>query len=261
MDAFLHSFGPYTYLVLMLASLAYPLARSFEKRVHFVRWWPALGVGIFFNALYFIPTDVWFTAKGYWAFSNTYTLGPRWLGLPIEEWLFFTVIPYACVFIYACVKRLIGVPYHPGWLVFGWLLVAVSGGTALLHIDKAYTGIKLGSAAVFLATYLLLTDRKDLGNFLLAYILTELPFLLVNGVLTYLPVVTYNDNENLSIRMAEWLGVPFFNIPVEDNFYSLMMLTLTVFAMNKVPGPHRASKTNPLANGLANKPSIQPLVS
>jgi hypothetical protein len=58
-------------------------------------------------------------------------------------------------------------------------------------------------------------------------------------VLTYLPVVSYNNAENLGIRMSDLLGLPFFNIPIEDNFYSLMMLTLTVFVMNKIPGPHQ----------------------
>lgn len=231
--------APYTYLLLNLATLAFPLARSFEPRVHFVGWWRALAVGIFCNALYFIPTDAWFTARGIWAFSNTYTLGPRLAGLPVEEWMFFLTVPFACVFIYACVKTLVRVRYTRAWGFFGWALVAVAGGTALLHTDKAYTFVKLGSAALFLALYLLLTDKRDLGNFLLAYLLTEIPFLLVNGVLTYLPVVTYNDAENLGIRISDVTGVAFLNIPIEDNFYSLMMLTLTVFFMNRVPGPHR----------------------
>jgi lycopene cyclase domain-containing protein len=239
MDAFLHSFGPYTYLALMLASVAFPLLRSFERTVHFKAWWPALAVGIGCNALYFIPTDIWFTAEGIWGFSKAYTLPPRLLGLPLEEWLFFIVIPYACVFIYACVKNLLRIPYHPGWLVFGWLLVAIAGITALLNVDKTYTGIKLGSASIFLAGYLLLTDKKDLGNFFVAYLFTEIPFLLVNGVLTYVPVVTYNNAENLGIRMSAYLGAPFFNIPIEDNFYSLMMLTLTLFFMNRIQGPHQ----------------------
>lgn len=229
----------FLYLALDLATLAFPLIRSFEPRVHYVGWWPALFFGIFCNALYFIPTDVWFTAQGIWAFSERYTLSPRLLGLPLEEWLFFIVVPFACVFIYACVKRLLRIRYHIGWLLFGWALVGIAGLTAALHPDKAYTSIKLGSAAVFLAAYLLLTPKEDLGNFFVAYLLTEIPFLLVNGALTYLPVVTYNDAENLGIRMSDLTGIAFFNIPIEDNFYSLMMLTLTLFFMNRLQGEHR----------------------
>ena len=224
-------FGHGTYLVLLVISIAFPLLRSFEPRVRFVAWWPALAVGLLLDAAYFIPTDIWFTAHGIWSFSDVYTLGPRLAGLPIEEWLFFLALPYACVFIYACVKALGPVPYHLGWSVFGWALVLVSGALSILNPDKAYTCIKLGSASAFLALYLLLTDREDIGNFLFAYLLTEIPFLLINGVLTYLPVVSYNDAENLGIRMGAVLGVPFLNIPIEDNFYSLMMLTLTVFGL------------------------------
>ena len=229
-----------TYLLLNLLTLAFPLARSFEPRVHYVGWWPSLAVGIVVNGLYFLPMDIWFTAQGIWSFSDAYTLGVRWFGLPIEEWLFFITVPFACVFIYACVKVLLRIPYHWAWVVLGWALVAVAGLTAISHTNKTYTFVKLGSAAVFLAFYLLFTKKQDLGNFFVAYLLTEIPFLLVNGALTWLPVVRYNDAENLGIRMSDWLGVPFFNIPVEDNFYSLMMLTLTVFVINKIPGPHRS---------------------
>ena len=223
-----------TYLLLNLGSLAFPLVRSFERRVRFVAYWPGLWVGLLLNALYCIPIDIWFTAKGNWGFSDAYTLGWKVFGLPVEEWMFFFCIPYACVFIYACVSKLLNVKDSWGWTAFAWAIVIVTGATALLNVDKEYTLLKLGSASVFLAFYIIFTKGKNLGRLMFSYILTEIPFLIVNGFLTSLPVVTYNNAENLGIRMSDVLGIRFLNIPVEDNVYSLLMLLLVVFGMEQI---------------------------
>lgn len=45
-------------------------------------------------------------------------------------------------------------------------------------------------------------------------------FLLCNGILTALPVVTYNPSEMLNIR--------FFTIPVEDFVYGFALVTSTI---------------------------------
>jgi lycopene cyclase domain-containing protein len=63
--------------------------------------------------------------------------------------------------------------------------------------------------------------------FLLAYLVSMIPFLIVNGLLTgsFLeePIVWYDDSQNLGIRI--------FTIPVEDTIYSLMMLLMTIQLM------------------------------
>ena len=48
----------------------------------------------------FIPWDIYFTAKGVWDFNPNFIIDVKFLYLPIEEWLFFIIVPYACVFIY-----------------------------------------------------------------------------------------------------------------------------------------------------------------
>lgn len=50
-------------------------------------------------AVIFIPIDMYFVAKGVWAFGSDYMLGVYWLGMPFEEYLFyFTVIPFVALF-------------------------------------------------------------------------------------------------------------------------------------------------------------------
>ena len=60
-----------------------------------------------------------------------------------------------------------------------------------------------------------------MGKLGLMWLVHLLPFFTINGVLTALPIVWYNDNENLGIRLG--------TVPLEDAFYSLLLL-LIVFA-------------------------------
>ena len=70
---------------------------------------------------------------------------------------------------------------------------------------------------------------KNHGDFLVSYLLTLIPFFIVNGILTdgdfdFLfetnPIVWYNNTENLSIRII--------TIPIEDLFYWLLLFLMNV---------------------------------
>jgi lycopene cyclase domain-containing protein len=140
--------------------------------------------------------------------------------LPIEEWLFFITVPYASVFIYDCIKY-----YFPNWktsntgniiAVFLGIILAIF---ALLNLGKHYTYITFITLAFIL--FLLSISKADyLGRFFASYIIVLVPFLLVNGILTGSstsePVVWYNDNFNLDLRIL--------TIPVEDVFYGMLLI-------------------------------------
>ena len=49
----------------------------------------------------FIAWDVWATAEGHWGFAPEHVMGVRLAGLPVEEVLFFLIIPYSSLFILA----------------------------------------------------------------------------------------------------------------------------------------------------------------
>ena len=48
----------------------------------------------------FAGCDLLAARHGYWWYSARYTLGLRLLGLPVEEWLFFIVIPVCALLTY-----------------------------------------------------------------------------------------------------------------------------------------------------------------
>ena len=44
--------------------------------------------------------DSFFTKYGIWSFNDSYILGYKVCLLPVEEWMFFIFVPFACLFIY-----------------------------------------------------------------------------------------------------------------------------------------------------------------
>jgi len=216
------------YLYLDLFTFLGPLILSFDKRVAFFKHWKALGVGLIVMMLVFIPWDINFTENGIWGFNPSYLTGIDFFGLPLEEWLFFIVVPYACIFIYACTNVYIkkdifrrSAPY----IFIGIAVINLVIGFS--NLNRAYTSITCLSLALLLL-YLVWVKAEFLSRFLIAYLIVTIPFLIVNGVLTGTgiteEVVWYNNAENLSIRL--------FTIPIEDTMYNLLMLLLVVIPYN-----------------------------
>ncbi len=214
-----------TYLALDLATLCVPLMLSFERRLTYWRKWPGLFTGIAVMALVFIAWDAVFTANGVWGFNPRYLTGPRLAGLPVEEWLFFAVVPYACTFNYEVMRHLVrrdvlGRPARALAIALLALLLVVG----VLNLGRTYTAITFLCTAALLGLHVFVLRSPYLGRFLLAYLLNLVPFLLVNGVLTGTwidePVVWYDNSENLGLRIG--------TIPVEDSVYLLFFLLLVV---------------------------------
>ena len=94
----------YTYFIILAASLVGPLLLSFDKKVAFYKKWKYLFPAMVIPALLYITWDIYFTAKGIWSFNENYITGIKLSNLPVEEVLFFFVVPYCCVFIYECLR-------------------------------------------------------------------------------------------------------------------------------------------------------------
>lgn len=223
----------YTYLFLMLGTILVPFVLSFDKKVHFYKRWKYLVPSIIFPAIIFIVWDIFFTVWSVWHFSPDYTIGIYLLHLPFEEWLFFLFVPYACVFVYDVIKY-----YWPAFnfpIIAKWItivLIVLSFIAVPVHLNKIYTLTVASLLSIILILQLFIPfARTYLFRFYEAYLICLIPFGIVNGILTAMPVVIYNNFENLNIR--------FNTIPVEDLFYFmilfLMNITLYEFFIKKAP--------------------------
>jgi lycopene cyclase domain-containing protein len=217
-------FGHYTYLFLNLISVFFPFILSFDKKVAFYKSWKELFTGIFIVGVFFIVWDVLFTKYGVWSFNKDYILGIYFWGLPLEEILFFICVPYASVFIYECYRIYFSFRVSPK--IIDWF--CQGGGFFLLFLsflsfNKAYTFYNCFFGGLLLLSHHFIIKAAYMSHFIISYLIHLIHFLIINGILTAIPVVIYNNDENLGKRI--------YTIPIEDTVYALTMLLGVVSIM------------------------------
>ncbi len=215
----------FSYLLINLLTLAGPMARSFEPRIAYWRKWKALFLAIGLTMVLFITWDAVFTHWGVWGFTPEYLVGINIINLPLEEWLFFITIPYACVFIYEVLNLFIRKDVLGGASTSITVVLILLGALLLfLFQGRLYTQSAVIVMIVLLILNVWVLRSPWMGRFFLAYLVSLIPFVIVNGILTGAitaePIVWYNDAENMGMR--------FITIPMEDFFYGLDLMLLNV---------------------------------
>ncbi|MBT0812548.1 lycopene cyclase domain-containing protein [Litoribacter ruber] len=215
----------YLYLAINLLTISVPLIRSFEPRINYAKKWKALFPALILTGAVFIIWDHFFTEIGVWGFNSTYLVDLFVFSLPIEEWMFFFTVPFACIFIYEVLNYFVPKDYFKNFSQpLTLVLIAAFLMIGLWNLDKWYTSLNFLFAAMVLGAHLAFFGNKHLGRFYMAYLIHLIPFLIVNSILTGTwienPIVWYNNAENLSIRLG--------TIPVEDIVYSMSLLLMNI---------------------------------
>lgn len=209
----------FTYSLLLLFTLSYPLIKSFEDKIQFYKKWRFLFPAILISAVIFIAWDIWFTSIGIWKFNTDYVLGPFIYNLPVEEWLFFLITPFSCIFIYEVLNYFIKKDILAKQSKIITNIIAISLFIlAILYHDKLYTFVDFISLSLFLFLHQYVLRSTYLARFYITWAVCIIPFLIVNGVITGMPIVIYNDLENTTFRI--------FTIPIEDMFYGMLQFLL-----------------------------------
>ena len=219
----------YFYLVVGTAISSFCGTLTLRKVRYWEQWkylFPAIGiVGVFF-----IIWDVLFTIKGVWGFNAAYHLPYTIFHLPLEEWAFFVAIPFACIAIYECLNTAFGQAkksklstlldnYGTPILIVHFLGIGI---WKWGHIYTSSTFLLAGSCLLFHFLFVQPTYRL---RFYTTYLISWLPFILVNGILTggytEQPVVVYNPAEYFGIRI-------FSTIPIDDSIYNFLLLLMNI---------------------------------
>ena len=210
-----------TYLLINILTCFFPIVLSFDKKVHFYQKWKFIFPGLLISGALYLIWDYIFTVQNVWSFNPSYILGIKFFDLPLEEILFFITVPFACIFIYECLK----VYFNPkinqkiskGITYF---LIATCVILLFFYYDRLYSLINF-STLLFILIYTLIKPIKlNMGQFYLAYLVSLVPFYIVNGILTSIPIVLYNNTENMGLRVG--------SIPFEDHFYSMSLILLNL---------------------------------
>lgn len=217
------------YLKLLLISVAIPVMLSFDQKLAFYKKWKVVFPSIILVAILFIIPDIMLTTKGVWGFNSAYHSNFTFLKLPLEEWLFFLVIPYASLFAhYAFIL------YFPSIKLPQNIARYISIGIVVLNFlviffnsDKTYTVYIL--SLLNLVILFSLFDKTDSSSkFYVTYVLVLIPFILVNATLTGTfienEIVWYDNNENLGIRLL--------TIPIEDFAYAFSLVFLNILCID-----------------------------
>ncbi len=213
------------YLYLNLAIIIFPLAFSFERRLRFYSKIKPLLIALFLVGLIFVGWDAFATYRGHWSFNPLYVSETKFVGLPLEEILFFVTVPYSCLFVYESIKYFVG--DKKLLLPTRWLLIAaglIFTALAFGFLDREYTFLAVLSVGLTLLSVSIAKIEIFFSRAYWIYIIaTLLLFLVFNYILTSLPVVEYSSVATSNIRFA--------TIPVEDFLFNFSMLTayLTVY--------------------------------
>jgi lycopene cyclase domain-containing protein len=219
------------YFILLVSSVSVPLLLSFDKKLQFWKQWKYLFPAILMIAAIYIGFDIILTKAGVWGFNPRYHSTVLFFNLPLEEWLFFLIIPYASIFLHDSF-----VLYLPQIKLNNLTSKIISISTILVlttlilfNFDKTYT-IYIFTTLITALALSLSGKSNILNHFYVTFLLILIPFLAVNAILTGTfidgEVVWYNNNENLGIR--------FLTIPIEDFGYAFSMILLNLLLRDKL---------------------------
>jgi len=211
----------FTYLLINFFTILFPLALSFDKKVHFYKSWKFIWPGLLITGLIFLFWDLIFTWDGVWSFNPNYVTGITVLHLPIEEIFFFLTVPFACIFIYACLN------YYLTWemdmrltRIISNIIIIASILILIVYHHQLYTRVTFTLLAFLVVLLQFIYKARWLNRFYMAFVVVLIPFYIINGVLTAVPVVLYNNAQNMGLRLG--------TIPVEDHFYCMALLLMNV---------------------------------
>jgi lycopene cyclase domain-containing protein len=217
------------YLVLIICSITVPFALSFDKKVGFYKIWPFLLPSVLITAIPFILIDICFTERGIWGFNARYHSDIVIASLPLEEWLFFLVIPYASIFIHYVLQA-----YFPKLFltekmsrIISLILIAIFLLMVITNIGRAYSALYF-SVMIIVLLIGMFEKKQLLKRFYISFLVILVPFLIINGILTGSmiadEVVWYNNEEITGIRI--------FTVPLEDFTYAFSLIMINLLLLN-----------------------------
>ena len=213
------------YFSILILSISIPFIFSFHPRIQFYKKFGVLLKSIPISSIIFIIWDIIFTHYEIWGFNKNLVSNLFLFNLPIEEVLFFIVIPFCCLYTFYIIELYEYTFFNiKSWrninLIFSALLIIIG----IINFSKTYTlyCFLFCGLLIFFTTNIKI--KINYNNFYTSFALLMIPFVIVNGALTGLffdqTIVWYNQTKTLGIRLL--------TIPLEDVIYSYQLILLNI---------------------------------
>jgi lycopene cyclase domain-containing protein len=181
------------------------------------------------TGILFIAIDIYFARKGIWGFNPLYHSGILLAGLPLEELIFFVVIPYSSIFIHYVLCAYFPTMFLSDKItrIISLALIVILLFGILMNYQRSYT-IVYFSLMIIVLLFGFSEKTRMMNRFYLSFLVILIPFIIINGILTgsFIPeeVVWYNAEEITGIRIL--------TVPVEDFTYGFSLILINLLLMN-----------------------------
>lgn len=217
--------GQATYLVILLITIAGPvIATILSRRLRLTRLeWGKMLLVFVCVSVPFVLLDVLQHARGWWSYNTNLVFDGRLFGLPLEEVAFFFAIPFSSLYLYSHLAKVpslqkpISLPQRmlASIAMLAVVVLAVVEAKERTVVDALLCLIVISTTSLLITPYQL--KRHDIvwvGAIALL-------FLVVNGLLTSLPIVMYDSSFGSSLRLG--------SIPLADGVYNVSLLLSALF--------------------------------
>ena len=214
------------YYKILIFSFIIPFIFSFHPKLKFYKKFNLILKSIPITALPYIIWDIFFTKWGIWSFSNIHSSNIYIYNLPIEEVLFFLIIPFCCIYTFHALEIYnISFFKSKNWKLINTILAIILIIIGLANYSRFYTLVCFVLCAAIILIISNIQNNIDYNLFYTFFIIIMIPFIIVNGALTGAffdqTVVSYNPNEFLGYRLI--------TIPLEDIIYSYQLMLVNIF--------------------------------
>lgn len=170
-----------------------------------------------FVSIPFVLLDSISHGRGWWSYASEHTSDIAILGLPLEECLFFFVVPFACLVLYSCLASISSlkrsISLRPITAMLGVIAVAALAFTVTQPLERTIVDAVL--LCLIIVLFILLRPHVT-GAFAVWFGAIILLFVGTNSILTGLPIVLYDHAYGSMVRVGA--------IPLEDFWYNLSLL-------------------------------------
>ena len=215
----------FIYAILLAIFVLIPVILSYKRRDGYLKKLKYLFPAMLFAAIIFSIWDVRFTELGIWTFNFEFVSGITIRNLPVEEWLFFFVVPFFSVYFYEWVKGKEISDKNPNlFVVISLVLLVFFGLITYFFRKELYPFFTFFLLTIYFGYTIFRNNfKKNYPYFYVSFLIAFVPFLIFRGILTALPVISLDSLHILNIHI--------FTVPVEDigYFFLLHLINVTIY--------------------------------